>query len=186
MSWKQASAPTGSEKPSRRIATCNRSGINASVCWFQLCKFQTTSWGQWVQSFFPREADIHGSEPFLHVKVRITTHFQKGHGPPTRPAKMLIFKLTVLESLVLLLNSPGHLRVGMTSAPQAGVLELIFKKKSRGLRVVKKKAAQTIGRTERFAENKRRLMWDRTSQRKQLWGGVGWTLADEEHLGHGE
>lgn len=89
------------------------------------------------------------------VKVRITTYFQKGHGPPTRPAKMLIFKLTALESLVLLLNSPGHLRVRMTSAHQAGVLELIFKEKFRVLRVVKKKAAQAIGRIERFAENKK-------------------------------
>lgn len=28
-------------------------------------------------------------------------------------------------------------------------------------------------------------MWDRAGQRKQLWEAVGWTLADEEHLGHG-
>ena len=66
------------------------------------------------------------------VKVKITTYFQKGHGPPARPTKILIFRLTVLESLVLLLNSPGHLRVGMTSAHQGDVLELIFKEKSRG------------------------------------------------------
>lgn len=54
---------------------------------------------------------------------------------------MLIFKLTVLESLVLLLNSPGHLRVGMTSAHQAGVLKLIVKEKSRGLRSSQEKGS---------------------------------------------
>lgn len=84
---------------------------------------------------------ISSSLPELCVKVRITTHFQKGHGPPTRRAKMLIFKLTVLESLVLLLNSPGHLRVGMTSAHQAGILELIFKEKSRDLRSSQEKSS---------------------------------------------
>lgn len=62
-----------------------------------------------------------------------STHFPRGPGPPTRPTKMLILKLTVPESLVLLLHSPGHLRVGMTSAHQAGIRGLIFKEKSRGL-----------------------------------------------------
>ena len=41
----------------------------------------------------------------------------------------------------------------MTSAHQADVLELIFKEKSRGL--VKKKAAQTAGRAEGFAESRK-------------------------------
>lgn len=54
---------------------------------------------------------------------------------------MPIFKLTVLESLVLLLNLPGHLRVGMTSAHQAGILELIFKEKSRGLKTSQEKGS---------------------------------------------
>lgn len=86
--------------------------------------------------------------------------------------KMLIFKLTALESLVLLLNPPGHLRVRMTSAHQAGVLKLIFKEKSRGLWVVKKKAAQTIGRIERFAENKRD--WCGIEQARENISGKGW------------
>lgn len=98
---------------------------------------------------------------------------------------MLIFKLTVLESVVLLLNSPGHLRVEMTSAHQAGVLELIFKKKSRGLKAVKKKAAQTIARREGFAENKRdqRVGLGRPEKTALGWGRR-WMLTDEEyHVG---
>lgn len=86
---------------------------------------------------------------------------------------MLIFKLTVLESLVLLLNPPGHLRVGMTSAHQAGVLELIFKEKSRGLRSSQEKGSSDNWKERGFYENKRDqcVVW--AGQKKRLWDGVG-------------
>lgn len=106
------------------------------------------------------------SLPKFCVKVRITTHFQMGHGPPTRQAKMRIFKLTVLESLVSLLNSPGHLRVGMTSAHQAGILELIFKEKSRGLRSSQEKSSSDDWKERGICKEQKGSMWNRVGQRK--------------------
>lgn len=86
-------------------------------------------------------------KPVQKVSITLSTPSRPRASP--RPAKMLIFKLTVLESLVLLLNSPGHLRVGMTSAHQAGVLELIFKEKSRGLRRSQEKGSSDNGKDRR-------------------------------------
>lgn len=82
---------------------------------------------------------------------------QRGQGPPTRPAKT-IFKLTVLESLVLLLNLPGHLRVGMTSAHQAGILEVIFKEKSRGLRSSEEESSSDNCKDKEICRKQKRHM----------------------------
>lgn len=91
---------------------------------------------------------------------------------------MLIFKLTVLESLVLLLNSPGHLRVGMTSAHQAGILELRFKEKSRGLKSSQEKGSSDNWKGRGICKEPKGPIWDWTGQRERLWR---WTLEDGEN-----
>lgn len=84
---------------------------------------------------------------------------------------MLIFKLTVLESLVLLLNALGHLRVEMISAHQAGVLELIFKEKFRGLRSSQEKGNSDNWKERGICREQKGPMWVWAGQRRQPWMG---------------
>lgn len=65
----------------------------------------------------------------------------------------------------------------MTSAHQAGILELIFKKKSRGLKSSQEKGNSVNWKGSGVCKEQKGPMWDWAGQRERLWK---WTLEDGE------